>query len=323
MTHTTRRPAAEAAGGPIAWRAPRARRRTRMITHAATAALMLGAGLTGCSQAADAARDAAQSPIAPIVLKIVHGALVEAAADDPTPLSVLALLGVFATDKAESYVAKEQKLAAADNQFTLLVVEQTVKGTRESSVFKISTGHKLVVAMNGRFIETIQPNLITISATPNTDSTIVVTDADAGQVVYKHATVNLSGSVPVINWVYGDHSLIDLDTGQDKNLKNVANADLKVDSDAQIQTENGAKAALWTLTGTPSLATCESLPATQWTDSLFAQNGLTNRLGNRTAHNVWCVRSKEGRYGVISQVNANLNYAWTFDYVLWKKPGDH
>jgi hypothetical protein len=301
----------------------RTARRGGRALRVATAGLMLGAGLTACRQTGDVIDAAAQSPLAPIVLKIVHGALVAAATDDPTPLSVLALLGVFATDKASAFVAKEQKIAAANNQFTLLEVDQIVKGRRETSIFKVTTEHKLVVAMNGKFIETIQPNLITISPAPNTDSIIVVTDADAGQVPYIRATVNMSASETLVNMVYGDHSLVDLDTGKDKNVKNIKDADLKLDLDAQIETENGAKAALWTLPGDPSLATCESLPASQWTDTLFASDGVLDRLGNRSAHNVWCVRTKEGRYGAVSQRTANINYAFTFDYVLWEKPGDH
>jgi hypothetical protein len=280
------------------------------------------AASSGCQQLADKAKAAADSPIAPIVLKITHGALVAISAVAPPPFDAITELGAWGSDKAAYYVDQQQQKAQAAKDFTLVVVTQTVRGAQKSSLFKVTTDHAIKAAINGRVVETIQPYLVTIVAQPGTDSTIVITDANDGQIPFLRATVNLAPSSHVGNALLGDHSLIDLDTGADKNLHDSAKADLRVESNAQVQTLNGAQTALWALPGIPTLAACESLPKSLWSDVLFTGNTSLNNLSNRLSHDTWCVRSKTGRYGTISELTSKL-YTYTLDYVLWKLPSDH
>ncbi|MFE0465242.1 hypothetical protein ACFW1A_38940 [Kitasatospora sp. NPDC058965] len=288
----------------------------------ATVALAVVLAATGCTEANKVVKAAAQSPITPIVLKIVHDRLVEIVAtnavDDPAVAGV-ALMGVFGVDALSSQVAAEQKKDAAAGDVTLLLVAQTINGKAETSVFKVTTDHKLVVAMNGKFIESLEPKKITITAEPGTDSTIVVTDAQASQIPYLHATVAMGPSNFINNNIDGDHSHADLDTGQVKNLPDVGkNADLYVSVTGSVATVNGAKAARWTAKEAPSLAGCSSLPDTAWTTQLYGSYSSFGGPGD----DVWCVRSKQGRYGTLAGGGTSFSYAWNFGYVLWKKPGD-
>jgi len=287
------------------------------------AALVLSLAMTttGCTETNNVIKVAAQSPITPIVLKIVHGGLVTIAEDVPSPQAkAVALVGVFAVDTLSSAVASEQnnEKAMAEDA-VLLLVTQTIRGQVQTSVFKITTSHKLIVAMNGKFIETLEPKKITITAEPGTDSTIVVTDAQAGQITYINAKINLAPS-NFANNMLGDHSHTDLDTGRDKNLPDPnQNADLFDSGTGGVVTVNGAKAARWTSSDAPTLAGCESLPKAAWTTKLY---GSFQNLGG-PGGDVWCVLSKQGRYGTLASGGNNANYAWTFGYVLWKKPGDN
>ncbi|MFE0459704.1 hypothetical protein ACFW1A_10640 [Kitasatospora sp. NPDC058965] len=274
---------------------------------------------TGCSQANKVVSEVAQSPITPIVLKIVHDQLVQLAADsapvNPT-VAAVATLGVFAVDAASSQVAAEQKKNKAAADATYLLITQTIGGKTETSIFKITTSHKLLVAMNGTFVESIEPKKVTITAQPGTDSTIVVTDAQAGQVPYINATVHLRRR-SAIHLGSGDYTHADLDTGRDKDLPAPdKNADLQVGDTADLKAVNGAEASRWTSSDAPSQAGCQSLPEGSWTTVLYTVN--PGGLGN----DVWCVRSKQGRYGVLAGAAASPNYDWNIGYVLWKKPDD-
>ncbi|WP_179855189.1 hypothetical protein [Paractinoplanes atraurantiacus] len=70
-------------------------------------------------------------------------------------------------------------------------MRQQLGGRTKASVFRFASGHKVRVAMNGKFDEVIDKNVVTLTADPAVDSTIVVTDATTGDTVERSGSFNL------------------------------------------------------------------------------------------------------------------------------------
>ncbi|MFJ8039894.1 hypothetical protein ACIRBX_05160 [Kitasatospora sp. NPDC096147] len=287
-----------------------------MRSGVAAVALGLALVTTGCTMEANpVVRQVAQNPVTPIVLEIVKGGLVKlatsAGAQNP-PVAAIALAGVWGVSELEKKVAEIRKEAgAAEPDTTLLLINQTIDGTVRTSVFKISTGRKLSVALNGRFVQEIEPRRISITAEPGTDSTIVVSDAKAGEAVFISRTLAMGS---------GDRSYADLETGRDNKVKrDDRSADLRVDGGGGLTTVNGAWAAKWTSTDTPSLAGCGSLPEASWTTVLYPEEPPVE-----VYKDVWCLRSGDGRYGTFAWGGGIAGWPdqWKLAYVLWKKADD-
>ncbi|MEU7701487.1 hypothetical protein [Streptomyces sp. NPDC039028] len=289
----------------------------------ATVALALAMVTTGCAgiEANPVAQKVAESPVTPVVLRIVKGALVKLAAQgvqNPT-VGVVAVAGVWGVDQLEKKVAEIRKASQGkegEENATLLLINQVIDGVQQTSVFRITTNRKIVVAMNGKFIQEVEDRKITITAEPGTDSTIVVTDAQKGQVPFINGKVGITYHYAV-DFITDDRSRADLDTGRDKELTHDDPAvDLKTEKEGGMTAVNGAKAARWTGPGNPSLAGCSSLPERSWITGLYSY--LPQRNVNQ---DVWCVRTGEGRYGTLAWAGSG-DAVWNLGYVLWKKPGD-
>ncbi|MFI5530130.1 hypothetical protein ACIA8O_16450 [Kitasatospora sp. NPDC051853] len=288
-------------------------------------ALALAMVTTGCAgiEANPVVQKVAQSPVTPVVLQIVKGALVKLAtqqgAQNP-PVGVVALAGVWGVDQLEKKVAEIRKASQGkkeEESATLLLVNQVIDGVQRTSVFRITTNRKIVVAMNGKFVQEIEERKITITAEPGTDSTIVVSDAQAGQVPFITGAVALSPS----NLFTKDHTRADLDGGRDEEVADGDKAaDLRVEGGKYgLTAVNGARAARWTSSDDPSLAGCGSLPGDSWGTRLYEEFP-----GAGVAKDVWCVQTGDGRYGTLawSGTGAMHMHVWNFRYVLWKKPGE-
>jgi len=264
--------------------------------------LALALAVTGCAQATSDVSAVMQSPITPIVLHVARDGLITVAEDSGNPVvGGIAILGVAGIDLIDSKLRQARASAPGD---TLLVVRQTAHGQVKATIFKITTGRELQVAMNGKFIAEITPHEITITAEPGTGSTIVITDVNAGERVYR------SGKLQLQHY----RSQADLDTGTDKNIP-AGKAEIEEGFSTRLVTLDNTTGAPWTAGGQPSLATCASLPRQQWGTVLVGY-----RMTKVPAGTTWCVHTSQGRYGVII-MGASLLYD-DFSYVLWKKPGD-
>ena len=83
---------------------------------------------------------------------------------------------------------REESLRRANSTF--LVVKQQLDGRPKASVFRFDSGHQVRVAMNGKFDELIDKNVVSLTADPAVDSTIVVTDATTGDAVERTGSFN-------------------------------------------------------------------------------------------------------------------------------------
>ncbi|WP_326552789.1 hypothetical protein [Micromonospora sp. NBC_01813] len=268
--------------------------------------------MSGCGD--DERLAAFEEAIMPIVVELAK----ESVAALPAPYRIVAEVGIYATEEA----ANEQ---AADQDATYLLINQTIDGAQQVSVFRIDTTRKLRIDMDGRFVTEIEQNRITITADPTVDSTLVITDALGSEPVY-------AGSRLVFD---GDDLHYDLDTGrfgdpaQDPEF--AAAMDLVEPRFAgtwssltggQAALRNGAKAADWD-EGTPTLGGCSSLPDSAWNDEEVVQ-GLFSGNRWRQLFPVYCIQTSDGRYGTLTQRTSvdGEQGPLQLEYVLWKKSGD-
>ena len=268
---------------------------------AATVAVLAAAGaITGCSHQTEADANAVlQSPTATIVLDVTKGGLILVGTLVPAA-APLTDLGVWGINELQGHEAK----AHAENaNATLLIITHTIDGKQLGTIYRIGTDRTLQVTMNGRFVEEITPGVITITAQPGTASTIVVSDANAGEKIHRKGTVIL--------WRRGYSA--DLDTGTQSSV-NTADAEILLGYSTTLSAINGTTVVLWPGPGEPSLRACESFPAGQWSGRL---SGI--RLRNIPVGTTWCVHTRDGYYGVIVVQPRHDLVAFTLAYVLWDK----
>jgi hypothetical protein len=131
----------------------------------------------------------------------------------------------------------------------------------------------------------------------------------------------LSGRIEL----YGGRDALDLDTAATGYVtsgdKSVMSGDAKADlllTPTALGTENRAAVRMWPGPGEPTAAGCAS-PGADWRPSahvsVLAKNGVV------------CVRTSDGRLGAITLTEITKSAGGqltgiSFDYAVWKKPGD-
>lgn len=282
----------------------------RRILSVVLAGLLL-VTVSGCGD--DGTELAFDERVAPIVLEVAK----DVAESLPTPQGLIAKLGVYALERT----AEQQ---AEDADATYLLIDQTVDGKQQVSVFRIDTRRTLRIDMNGRFITDIERNKITIRVDPDVESTIVITDAEADEPVF-------GGGRFVFD---ADHVNYDFDTGRfgdpaldpafaeqmDAVDPNVAGTYDSV-TGGLAALRNGARSADWG-DGTPSLSGCSAIPDSDWDNEEIVSALLTQNRWNRL-HPVYCIQTSDGRYGTLTQRFANDDIETIhIEYVLWSLPSD-
>ncbi|HTU74634.1 MAG TPA: hypothetical protein VMG38_14050 [Trebonia sp.] len=263
--------------------------------------LTLLAGICGCSVgAASAGFDAvSQSPITPIVLKVTKAGLIGLEDSGIPGGDLIGPLGTWGVGLLQDHIAKEH---SQNPDATLLIVTHTVHGKRLGTIYRINTDRTLQVVLNGKFVEEITPGVITITARPGTNSKIVVTDANAGEHIYRKGSDTF--------WRKGYS--VDLDNGRTGSVT-IGGAEISQGYVGDVSAVNGTTALLWPGPGQPSLGACMSFPASQWGTSLSGP-----RLGSIPAGTTWCVHTTHGYYGAIVTQSDGLE-GFRFTYVLWAK----
>jgi hypothetical protein len=266
-------------------------------------ALAVTGTVAGCGEAGhQAVADAnavLSNPVATFTLNVTKDGLITLG-DILPPAEPLTDLGVWGIDLLQGHIAKAH---ASNANATLLVITHTVAGKQEGTIYLIDTDRALRVTMNGKFVEEITPGVITITAQPGTDSTIAVSDANAGEKIHRKGTV--------VFWRRGYSA--DLDEGTTSSV-NTPDAEILQGYSTTLTAINGTKVVLWPGPGQPSLEACESFPANQWAGRL---SGL--RLHSIPSGTTWCVHTRQGYYGVIVVESRKDLVAFTFSYVLWDK----
>jgi hypothetical protein len=266
---------------------------------------ILVAGIVGCSSGQASTGQVTgvmQSPITKTVLDVTKSGLIVVAGDSDNPvISGIALAGIYAIDLLQSQVAQ---VHAADPAATLLVITHTVNGKQEVSIYKITTEREVKVTMNGKFVEEITPYEITITAQPGTNSTIVVTDANADERIYREGTITLLED-------HSKYSRANLDTGASVSVPS-DQAEIIFGFAGKVSAVNGTTVTLWQGPGQPSLNACSSLPQQQWSTQVVGYRLTPVQVGTE-----WCVHTGAGHYGVIL-VDGDL-IGFKLSYVLWVK----
>ena len=272
---------------------------------------MVAITATACGD--DSAELAFEDRVAPIVLELAKDAVETL----PTPQGLIAKVGVYALEKT----AEQQ---AVDADATYVLIDQSVDGQQQVSVFRIDTQRKLRIDMNGHFITDIERNQITIRVDPDVESTIVITDAESNEPVF-------GGGRFVFD---SDHAHYDFDTGR------FGNPDLEPEFAQQLDAvdpyiagtydaitgglaalRNGARSADWG-DGTPTLSGCSAIPDSEWNSEEIVSALLTQNRWNRI-HPVYCIQTSEGRYGTLTERFADDDSETIhIEYVLWKGPTD-
>lgn len=274
--------------------------RFRRALAAAVALVAVAGTVTGCSHRVDADANAVlQSPVGTIVLDVTKYGLILVGTAVPVA-APLTDLGVWGIDELQSHEAK----AHAENaNATLLIITHTVGGKQLGTIYRIATDRTLQVTMNGHFVEEITPGVITVTAQPGTASTIVVSDPNANEKVYRKGTV--------VFWRRGYSANLDKGT---HSTVTPADAEIVQGFSTTLSAVNGTTVVMWPGPGEPSLRACESFPANQWSGRL---SGI--RLHNIPVGTTWCVHTTGGYYGVIVVQPSHDMVAFTFSYVLWAK----
>ncbi len=219
---------------------------------------------------------------------------------------------------------------AADPNVTILVVEQTVHGKSQASMFRLNTTRQLRATINGRVVEYIGPREIVITVPRGARAKIVISDAYAGQKIYRQGTLSLRRPMSLgklFSWLPWLHTRtnVNFDTGQ----LNVPPrfAELEMNSHYVLSAVNGTTAAPWYGGDTPSQAACESLPSNQYS-SRFVELLHTSQS---PFDGDWCIHTVGGHYGLLTAAIYNNDSGvpivdhffawktWTFDYLLWRR----
>ncbi|MFF5296443.1 hypothetical protein [Paractinoplanes globisporus] len=259
----------------------------RVLARGVGAAVIVtfGVGISaGTSDEGNSKVDAAlQSPFAPVVIAVLK----RQAAKIKGPAGIALLLGTYELDQL-----RKDSLKKANSTF--LVVRQQLGGRPKSTIFRFDSGHRVRVAMNGKFDELIDKNVVTITPDPAVDSTIVVTDATTGD------TVERTGSFKVNLSAAKAYTGIDFDTG----------TQVRVDHGSMDYSyygasfTNGARMHKWDK-GDPTLADCSSIPSAEWSKSDWHL-----KLGG----GVYCIVTSDGRFGYFHLVNG---WTATSTYAVW------
>jgi hypothetical protein len=277
--------------------------RTQVKIAAAMAVILLAAG---CSRGSPNSSSSSSSnnnpvlsnPVVRITLIATRDVLVFVRDNSGDPaISGIAELGVWGIDTIDPELASASAAAPDD---TLLLVRQTIRGKVKVSLFRIDTGRELQATLNGKFVEYIAPHEIDIDVDPDTNSKIIVTDANANEHIYR------SGSVQIGLL----HKQIDLDTGS--KTPAAGQGEIEAGEFGKVTAVNGTTVALWTQGLQPSLSGCQELPPQDWGSELSSVR-LWHGIPVGTT---WCVHTPENRYGVIIWEHSVLTD--TFSYVLWK-----
>lgn len=244
---------------------------------------------------------------------------------------VVSALGTFKAAAATSEISTEQAAAASAGDQTLLVLNQSIKGAKESTLFIVVTGRPFKAAMNGLDVDAPAQHELVISVPENTDSRIAIADTDADSAPFVAGSLGMNADNFINNMFSANKSRIDLDADQNSDVDGKA-ADIYLSglgTLAAVTMVNGAMAAQWTSPIAPTLVTCASLPASKWSGTLI-QGGLSGLANAGTqyyfgivSHGAWCVKSKQGRYGYLLQTEMSAQSSLNFQFVLWKKTSDY
>ncbi len=272
----------------------------RRILAILVSAVVLLSGAVGCTGLSSSEVDSSpEQTIVPMVIKVAKTA-VRLIPDKR--VKVIAQVGVTGAASVAN------KWTKARNG-TYLVVAQTVAGKYQATVFRVASQRKLRIDMNGRFIQEVERNLITITIPPSAEATIVVTDAESGDRLHREGKFRLIG--------FDGTAAIDLDNGELKNPKDdpelAKRADLRTGSfgkDWAARLINGAAVADWK-GDKPVQGECMSLPDKEWKKAFVSGDWLALRPA-------FCLRTSEGRYGYLK---GGIDLV-THSYVIWKKPDE-
>jgi hypothetical protein len=268
-------------------------------------AIAICVALVACGSPSAAINDASSNSVEGLVLHAGADTLVKVAYDTDPVLGAIAKLGVYGVKLA----TKKIRLLASEPTATVLVIRQVINGKASYSVYKITTDRKLVVALNGQFVEYISAHKIVIDVRPDTPSTIAVTVKDRAGIVYRKGAINVGSKQPYANF----------DTGRSGNLpKRDAELSWKTHLNLYntIKGLNGTIFYRWPGKGAPTLANCASVPAADW--SVYIQRYITAAPRGTT----WCMHTGRGRFGVLARNSLFSVTGITYLYVLWKKPSD-
>ncbi|AGL18747.1 hypothetical protein [Actinoplanes sp. N902-109] len=257
----------------------------RRVAGAALVVTLVAAESACISSDGNGIVDAAlQSPFAPVVIKVLK----RRAATISGPAGIATLVGLYGVEEL-----RKESLRRANSTF--LVVRQQLGGKPKASVFRFDSGHRVRVAMNGKFDELIDKNVVTLTADPAVDSTIVVTDATTGDTVARTGSFNMTVTQAKA------YTGIDFDSGQQ-----LRRDDGTMDySFYEVRFVNGARVHKWTGDGDPTLADCSSVPSDEWSSSL-----LTFSPG----HVEFCIVTSEARFGYLRLTS---NVVASNRWVLW------
>ncbi|MFI6316925.1 hypothetical protein ACIBG8_05370 [Nonomuraea sp. NPDC050556] len=265
--------------------------------------LVSGCGETSCTPNPIASAYEAYSPIVLAILPEVA----------PKTIPGIAVsLGLFAADALAKYLIDH----TVPEDKTWLLIEQTLQGRRQTTVFELNTDHELKVSVNGAQLKQVDLYVtvrqIKVVIPPGTTATVAVTDAKGGDGVAVRGTVT------------GE---LDLDTGKtlQPDSPEASKTDIRIKQfgiNIGPELVNGATAAKFTGTAEPTLSACMSLPSTAW-KSEFQDWQWPGRDGDHG----WCIKTNAGHYGLAVPKATGAFWAGpteefgAISYVLWAQPG--
>jgi hypothetical protein len=323
-------------------RSQRTRGRQSRVIAVGSVAALCGLVATGCGSLPSASSPVAAT--APVPVVVVHAkpgpfTTITFTVDQEEPAKydapsggtteVVSNLGTFKAAAAAGEISKQQAAAQSAGDQTLFVVNQSIDGAAESTLFMVTTGQAIDVAMNGLDLDAPDQHELVISAPGGVDSVIAVADSEADSAPFIAGTLGMNGDNFVNNLFMANKSRIDLDTDQNSNVGG-SKADIYLPGTplAGVTMVNGAIASQWSSPLSPTLVACASVPADKWSTTLIqgGLNSLENVAGQVyagiTSYGAWCVESREGRIGYLLQTQQSMLSSLNFQYVLWKKPGD-
>ncbi|MCP2342264.1 hypothetical protein [Actinomadura rupiterrae] len=226
-------------------------------------------------------------------------------------------LGLFAADSLAKYVI-DHKVKPGK---TWLLIEQTLGGRQQTSVFELSTDRDLKVSVNGAQLDHVdlyvRQRQIKVVVPAGTGAKVAVTDAAGGDSVAVRGTVpkDLGGSQDLETGKTFHHSLFKDDAPESSA------ADVRytkyVTGDPELI--NGTVAARYSGSDQPTLGACMSTPSAAWSGKLQGWPGDKN--------SAWCVKTGAGHYGLAVHKSKNgIFFGSTKDmdglgYLLWAQPG--
>ena len=224
----------------------------------------------------------------------------------------------------------DQRLASIGDDQILLTLRQTIKGAQQFSFFTLTTGRTLEVAMNGLLLPPPKDHRLALSIPAGQDSLIILADAQVDTTPFANSRISLVADNWINHMTLKYSSQIDLDTGKPYNEgdEGEKQSDVNVPTwGGVVNAVNGAKVAEWKASVPPTAVTCQSIPRPLWFTKLdYYLETLTDAsdayyFGTQPIQNMWCIRTNDGRLGVIAQLPSDVGIS-SFAYVIWKKIGD-